>query len=101
MAKPYCSRRIISTSRLGRVTVPESPPAEVARLLREFQREHYEDRADQPLPALHGETPREAAQTQEGSAALDVLLEDMENREQRAPGGLTYDFAELRRELLE
>lgn len=45
--------------------------------------------------------PREAAQTQEGSAALDVLLEDMENREQRAPGGPTYDFAELRRELLE
>ncbi|HME73214.1 MAG TPA: antitoxin Xre/MbcA/ParS toxin-binding domain-containing protein, partial [Myxococcota bacterium] len=79
---------------------PEPPPPEAAQLLLEFQQRHYADWLDQPVPALGGRTPREAARTAEGRAAVDVLLKEMENREQRSPSaGATFDFSALRREL--
>ena len=84
---------------------PEHDPApgptgpEVEQLLLEFKQRHYADWADQQLPALDGKTPREAVRTAEGKAAVDVLLKDMENREQRSAGGAAFDFSVLRREL--
>ncbi|MCH7664514.1 MAG: SEC-C domain-containing protein [Acidobacteria bacterium] len=72
---------------------------EVEQLLLKFKQRHYADWADQPLPALDGKTPREAVRTAQGKAAVDVLLKDMENREQRSAGGAAFDFSVLRREL--
>jgi hypothetical protein len=48
---------------------------------------------------LAGKTPREAARTAQGRSAVDVLLKDMENHEQRSARGVAFDFSELRREL--
>jgi hypothetical protein len=66
---------------------PEPPPPEAEQLLLELQQRHYADWLDQPLPALRGKTPREAARTAQGRSAVDVLLKDMENREQRRACG--------------
>jgi hypothetical protein len=79
-------------------SAPTRPP-EMAQLLLDFKRRHYADWPDQALPALDGLTPRDATATAQGRNAVDVLLKDMENREQRSSGLDTFDFGELRREL--
>ena len=77
----------------------EPASAEQEQLLLEFKKRHYADWPDHPLPALDGETPRQAIRTAQGRSAVDVVLKDMENLEQRSHGGAAYDFSELRREL--
>ena len=77
----------------------EVPPPEVEQLLLDFKRRHYAEWLDEAIPALDGQSPREAARTAKGRDALDVLLKDMENRERRAKGAKAFDFATLRREL--
>ncbi len=54
---------------------------------------------DQPLPALNGRTPREAVRTARGRTAVDLLLKDLENREQRAGGDAAFDLSAIHREL--
>jgi hypothetical protein len=78
---------------------PAPPPPEAEQLVLEFKRRHYADWLDHALPALGGQSPREAVRTAQGRNAVDVLLKDMENREQRGPGTQAFDFADLRREL--
>jgi hypothetical protein len=80
-------------------STPETPPPEVEQLLLEFKRRHYAEWLDQAIPALDGLSPREAVRTAQGRDAVDVLLKDMENHEQRASGQDAFDFRELRREL--
>jgi len=80
-------------------SAPEPPPPEAEQIVLEFKQRHYADWIDQPLPALGGKTPREAAGTAQGRAAVDVLLKDMENHEQRSAGGSAFDFSGIRREL--
>jgi hypothetical protein len=63
------------------------------------RRRHYADWLDHPLPALAGKTPREAARTAQGRSAVDVLLKDMENHEQRSTRDAAFDFSTQRREL--
>ncbi len=77
----------------------EPPLPEAEELLLEFKQRHYADWADQPLPALDGRTPREAARTAGGRATVDLVLRDMENREQRSAGRAAFDFSEIRRKL--
>ena len=83
----------------SRSTADSPPPPEMAQLLLDFKRRHYADWPDQSLPALDGLTPREALATAQGRNAVDVLLKDMENHEQRSSGSDGFDFGELRREL--
>jgi len=68
-------------------------------LLRDLERRHYADWLDQSIPALSGRTPREAVRSAAGRDAVDALLKDMENHEQRLADGAAFDFADLRREL--
>ena len=75
---------------------PASPEAE--NLVAEFKARHYADWIDQPLPALNHDTPREYARTAAGRRAVELLLKDMENREQRARG-TPFDFSTIRRQL--
>ena len=74
----------------------ESLPDEAQQLALEFKQRHYRDWLDQPIPALAGKTPREATRTAKGRAVVDVLLKDMENREQRSAGDAPFDFSVLR-----
>lgn len=78
---------------------PEPAPSEIEQLLADVKRRHYADWPDQSVPALEGLSPREAVRTARGREAVDVLLKDMENREQRHGGGDAFDFGALRREL--
>jgi hypothetical protein len=78
---------------------PEPPPPEAEQFLLEFKERHYADWLDHSLPALDGMTPRKAARTVPGRSAVDTLLKDMENREQRSAGGSAFDFSKFRREL--
>jgi hypothetical protein len=73
--------------------------AEAQDFVREWKQRYYADWLDQPIPALDGATPREAAQSREGRAALDLLLKEFEHYEQRGPAAEAFDFSEVRREL--
>ena len=78
---------------------PAPPPPEVQQVMLEFKRRHYADWIDQPVPALGGQTPREAVRTAHGRDAVDVLLKEIENHEQRAGDGAPFDVSETRRAL--
>jgi len=79
---------------------PDSPesatPPEAQQLVLDFKEQHYAGWLDEPVPALGGKSPREAAQTAAGRAEIDVLLKDMENHEQRLPEAARFDFSRLR-----
>lgn len=83
----------------GHRAEPGPPPPEVEEMVRQYKQQHYADWVDQALPALGGLTPRAAVRTAQGRAAVDTLLKDMENREQRWDAGAPFDFSELRRRL--
>ena len=88
-----------SSFQSGRDIADEPSTPETDQLVLDFKRRHYADWPDHPLPALDGKTPREAAQTVRGRGAVDVLLKEMENQEQRMGEGATFDFSGLRSEL--
>jgi hypothetical protein len=75
------------------------PPPEEEQLILDFKRRHYDEWLEHDLPALGGKSPREAARTAQGRGAVDVLLKDMENWEQRSSGDAAFDFSLLRKEL--
>jgi len=79
--------------------VPRPRPPGVEQLELAFKERHYADWLDEPIPALAGETPREAARTPDGRATLDLLLKEIENQEHRAAGTAAFDFSTLRRDL--
>lgn len=84
----------------GGTPPPRRPePPEAQQLALEFKRQHYAGWVDESIPALDGLTPRQAAQTKEGRNRLDLLLQDMQQTENRAAGDAAFDFAEVRREL--
>src|SRR5512143_1150719 len=80
---------------------PSLPPEEkAADVLSEPRQEmlhavldrHYRAWCDQSLPALAGQTPRQAVQTPAGRAAVMALLKDFENQEARRAAAARYDF---------
>ena len=62
---------------------------------------HYRRWLDEPVPALGGSTPREAARDAEGRARLVALLKELERNEarRRREDGSSYDALWLWREL--
>ena len=95
---PMAPKLVTAGSRLSASSEPDESPAALAAM-RAYKGRHYAEWADHPLPALHGKTPREAARTADGRAAVDVMLKDFENHESRHPDDARYDFGELRRAL--
>jgi hypothetical protein len=63
------------------------------------KRRHYADWVDVALPALGGQTPRQAVTTARGRSEVDVLLKEMERMESRSSPGTGYSFEGIRREL--
>ena len=78
---------------------PREPTPEERRITREVKDRHYREWLDLPVPALSGNTPRQAARTARGRAALAALLKEFENHEARVERADAYDFSWLRREL--
>ncbi len=86
---------------------PEQLPPEALEAVQRMMDEYYRKWLDDAIPALGGATPREAAKTREGRAAVEVLLKEMEHHA-GAGGGAGAggpmalagpDVAALRREL--
>jgi len=65
-----------------------------AEIVQTFYERHYRGWLDEPLPALDGRTPREAASLKSGRAKVIALLKDMENHSarERLEGRPAYDF---------
>jgi hypothetical protein len=82
-----------------RTDAPEPPPPDVQAALIEVKRRHFAAWPDEPLPVLAGLTARQAVRTARGRAAVEVLIKDMENREQRSAGEAPFDLTELREDL--
>jgi len=76
------------------------PPPDAAAIISRFKAEHYATWPDDPLPALDGLTPREAAKKASYRPRLELLLKTMENSESRRPEEERYDFRTLWQELL-
>lgn len=60
---------------------PRQPgPELVPEVVAEFQQRHWQEWIDQPVPALKGQTPRQAARTAPGRERLEALLAEFEWR---------------------
>ena len=70
------------------------PPEVEAELLGAYYDKHYRAWVDTSLPALGGQTPREAARTKAGRPRVVALLKDMESlsARERLAGRPAYDF---------
>jgi hypothetical protein len=79
----------------------EIPPAVEAKLLGDFYEQHYRGWLDEPLPALGGRTPRQAAGLKSVRRKVISLLKTMENmaERQRRDGRPAYDFGWMWAEL--
>jgi hypothetical protein len=76
------------------VAPAEVTPEDVQAIARRFEERWLDD----SIPALGGETPREAAQSSR-RGDLVALLDDFEWEQRRAPSPFDMDLARLRREL--
>jgi hypothetical protein len=74
---------------------------EVQAHTKKMMEEHWKNWFDQPIPALKGKTPRQAAKTKEGRERLEALLVEYETRDRRSAKEnlIGPDVAALRREL--
>ncbi|MHB1391091.1 MAG: YecA family protein [Thermoleophilia bacterium] len=72
---------------------------EVQEQIRDMTARHWATWPDIPLPALEGQTPREAAGSPLGRERLEALLLDFESKAKGAPGMIGPDVVALRREL--
>jgi len=81
----------------SRDELADAPEAQQA--LREMKERHYADWPDQPLPALGGQTVRQAIRTKIGRERVDALLKNIEFREAGLPAGERFDVSVLRRSL--
>jgi len=70
-------------------------PAEAAEIVQAFYERHYRGWLDEPLPALAGRTPREAARLKSARPKIVALLKDMETHSarERREGRPAYDFS--------
>ena len=73
---------------------------ELGRALLEWTTSYYRRWLDMPIPALGGQTPRAAAQTEDGRARVRALVDDLERMESRRPAHTPrMDVGWMRREL--
>ncbi len=68
-------------------------------LVLELKQQHYARWLNDPIPALDGKTPHEAARTKSGRERLGMILSDIELMESQAPDGARFAVDGLRRVL--
>jgi hypothetical protein len=75
------------------------PPEISSAIIRQFKERFYSTWLDQPIPALGGKTPREAANTPKGRSQLQALLKQLEYTEAQSSPEDPFDVSTLRAEL--
>jgi hypothetical protein len=87
----------------GSAPPPESkiPPEVQREIIGKYMAEHYRTWPDTPLPALDGQTPRQAAATPQGRSRVAEVLKLIENGEdrKRRAGEAWFDVSVLKAEL--
>lgn len=85
-------------SEIGRRAAAPLPEhsEEEAEVIRRIKSEHYEQWLRDPIPALGGKTPRQAARSKRGREQLEALLKDMEYHESLLPQRERFDVSVLR-----
>jgi tetratricopeptide (TPR) repeat protein len=87
----------------GSAPPPESkiPPEVQREIIGKYMAEHYRTWPDTPLPALDGQTPRQAAATPQGRSRVAELLKLFENGEdrKRRAGEPWFDVSVLKADL--
>ncbi|MDQ6955234.1 MAG: SEC-C metal-binding domain-containing protein [Mariprofundaceae bacterium] len=68
-------------------------PEAAQQLIHDYKQKYYANWVDEPLPALNGNTARQAVKTDDGRRAVVALLKDFENREGRQK--MPFDFCFL------
>jgi hypothetical protein len=79
--------------------LPPATPPEAMAFLREMKAKHYQAWVDTPVPALQGQTPRQAVAKPNGRREVLLLLKQQEHREGRLPEEERVDFAHVYQEL--
>ena len=94
-------RRTLNDPRPAEPVRDEIPPEVRHKLITEHMEKHAAKWPDTALPALDGQTPRQAVKTTAGRLKVSALLRDFENLEEhkRQAGEPFYDVARLRAEL--
>lgn len=85
------------TQRTPAARTPELPPELMAQAIEQVIHRHYANWADEPIPVLHGRTPRQAVTTAAGLERVKGLLREYEEgeRQQSAAQGrpaVSYQF---------
>ena len=77
------------------------PPEQEREIILDMKAAHYAKWPDDPLPALGGQTARQAVKTKSGRQAVLELIRDMEHGEAREAkaGRPAFDFTPLRKTL--
>lgn len=76
--------------------VSEQPPPEALLALRQFRERHMIAWLDEPIPALGGLTPREAARSPRSRSQLEALLNEFDQHEARLPEQQRIDLRPVR-----
>jgi hypothetical protein len=94
-------RRAMSEPRAPEPVRDEIPPEVRNKLVTEYMEQHAANWPDTALPALDGQTPRQAVKTAAGRLNVSILLRDFENAEEhkRQADEPFYDVGRLRAEL--
>src|SRR5262249_25526775 len=79
-----------------RAVAPRAATAEEMAAVREMKERHYAQWLNDPIPALDGKTPREAARTKSGRERLKMLLDDLEITESREAEDARFNVRKLR-----
>jgi hypothetical protein len=77
----------------------EDRPPELAAIEAELMAKHWEAWVDEPVPALGGKTPRQAARSALGRERLEALFADFGWRSESQPPHMRIDVAGLRKKL--
>jgi hypothetical protein len=76
-----------------------APTPDEQVIVLQMKKQHYAQWLNDPIPALDGRTPYEAARTKSGRDRLTMILNDVDITESHAPDGARFEVDELRRAL--
>jgi hypothetical protein len=79
--------------------IDDERAAELAAIRTEILAKHLDEWVDEPLPALDGKTPRQAAKSALGRERLEALFAEFTWRNETQPTHLRVDVATLRQRL--
>jgi hypothetical protein len=75
------------------------PPDMARAVTASFLSNYYARWPDAPLPALGGQTPRQAMKTAGGARRVEAIIGEMESQSHGTPLAGAYDFDDLRQAL--